>query len=88
MGRYGGVTAADKDDRMRIQVLGPADALPALGGGCGRDAAGVDDYQIGDWVGLDRGQSQVFQGLANLLAFIMIDLAAQGPYGKSLHGMV
>ena len=73
---------------MGIQALGPADALPALGRGRSRDAAWVEDHPIGVLADTDRGQSQEFQGLANLPAFIVIDLVTQGPYGKSLHGMV
>ena len=60
MGRYGGVTAADKDDRMKIQALGPANALRALDRGRSRDAARVDDHPIRVLADTDWSQSQVF----------------------------
>jgi len=64
-------------------------------------AAGIDNNQIGlfspapmrrepmlgRW-GIDLVESELFEQLSNLLAFILINFAAKSIYGKSFHNMV
>jgi len=64
-------------------------------------AAGIDNDQIGLFsparirrepilgrCGIDLVESELFEQLSNLLAFVLIDFAAKSIYGKSLHNMV
>jgi len=49
-------------------------------------AAGIDNNQIGLFFRrFDLVESEPFEQLPNLLAFILIDFAAKGIYGKSFH---
>ena len=64
-------------------------------------AAGIDNNQIGlfrpapvrreptlNRCGIDLVESELFEQLSNLLAFVLIDFAAKGFNGKSFHNMV
>ncbi len=51
-------------------------------------AAGIDNGQIGFFKRFDLVKSEPFEQFSNLLAFVLIDLAAKSIYGKSLHNMV
>jgi len=53
-----------------------------------RDAAGVDDCQLGPIAGFDLLQSEAFEQLPNLLALVLIDFAAKSIDGKSFHDMI
>ena len=52
------------------------------------NAAGIDHYQVGllGWLGVF--QAQFFEEFSDLLAFILVDFAAESAYGKSSHNMV
>jgi len=50
--------------------------------------AGVDNGKVGFFRIKNLFQAELFEKLANLLALVLIDLAAESIYGKSLHHMV
>ncbi len=71
-----GQTAADHDS-LGVMFLGQMAEVPALGG-CGvRHAAGVDDDQLRLLRGIHLPKAVGFEKLANLLAFVVVDLAAE-----------
>ena len=51
-------------------------------------AACVDNDQVRFLELLDIVESEPFEQLSNLLAFILIDFAAKGVDGKSIHNML
>ena len=51
-------------------------------------AAGIDNGQVGFFKRFDLVESEPFEQFSNLLAFVLINFAAKGIYGKSLHNMV
>jgi len=51
-------------------------------------AAGIDNNQVGFIRHFDMFESKLLEQLPNLLAFILINFAAEGIYGKSLHNMI
>jgi len=51
-------------------------------------AAGVNDNQVGFFRDFDLCQSELSEQLANLLAFILINLAAKSDYGKIFHNVI
>jgi hypothetical protein len=80
--------AADNYGGLRIEVLGFSDVLSAFGG-CGvGNTTGVDNRQVGLAGYFSLAQAELFEQLANLLALVLIDLAAEGIYGKTLHDML
>jgi len=50
--------------------------------------AGVDDNQVGLAGRFGFLQAELFEQLANLLAFVLVNFAAKGIYGKSRHYMI
>ena len=50
--------------------------------------AGVNNEKVRFIGWLDLAQSELFEQLSNLLAFVLVDFAAKGIYGKSLHNMI
>ena len=52
------------------------------------NAAGIDHNQVGFFGGLAVVQSESFEQFSYLLAFILVDLAAESSYRKSFHNMV
>ena len=52
------------------------------------NAACVDYSKVGFFGGFDRAETELFEELANLLAFVLIDFAAKSIYGKSLHNKI
>ena len=52
------------------------------------DAAGIDNKQVGFFGWFYIVESDLFEQLSNLPAFILIDFAAKSIYGKSLHNMI
>jgi hypothetical protein len=52
-------------------------------------ATGVDYYQVGMLLRrLGRTESEALQQFPNLLAFVLIDFAAQGIHSKGSHSMI
>jgi len=64
-------------------------------------AAGIDNNEVGlfspapirrepvlNRCGIDLGESEPFEQLSNLLAFVLIDFATESIYGKSFHNKV
>jgi len=51
-------------------------------------ATGIDNKQVGFLGWFYIVESDLFEKLSNLLAFILIDFAAKSIYGKSLHNMI
>ncbi len=60
-----------------IVFLGLVDQVPALGRGGVSHATGVDDNELRRVRGIDLGQSEGLQKLANLLALVLIHFAAE-----------
>ena len=52
------------------------------------NAAGVDNNQIRLVSGFDLAESEPFEQLSNLLAFVLVDFAAKSIYGKSFHNVI
>jgi hypothetical protein len=72
-----GQTAADHDG-LRVMSLGLVDEVPALGRGSVCDATRVDDNELRLIRAIDLTEPVRFEKLANLLAFVLVDLAAKG----------
>jgi hypothetical protein len=69
--------AATEDDGLWILFLGQVEQVAALGG-CGvSDRTAIDDKQLRRLRGVYVTQAGPFEKLANLLAFVVIDFAAQ-----------
>lgn len=52
------------------------------------DAAGIYDNKIGPLRCFDLVKTKPFEKLTNLLAFILINFAAESIYGKGFHNMI
>jgi len=50
--------------------------------------AGIDNGKVGILRGGNLCKAELFEKLANLLAFVLVDFTAESIYGKSLHHMV
>ena len=76
-------------DSAGTKLFGLTDSAAAFGRSCMGNAAGVDDNQVRLCrQGVNLAQAEPFQQLANLLAFVLIYLAAESIYGKSSHDMI
>ena len=51
-------------------------------------AAGVDYSEVGLFGRFGLAESELFEHLAYLLAFVLIDFAAKSIYGKSFHNKI
>jgi len=51
-------------------------------------AAGVNDDEVRFLGCVELAQSELFEQFSNLLAFVLIDFAAKGIYGKGLHNVL
>jgi hypothetical protein len=71
-----------------IELSGSSNVLPTLGRGGVSYAAGIDYHKVGLLGRLGLLKAQLFEQLSDLLALILINLAAKSIYGKSLHNMV
>jgi hypothetical protein len=69
--------AAAEDDGLRILSLGSMQQIAALGRGGVSDATCMNDKELRRLGDIDLSQSGVFEKLANLLAFVLIHLAAE-----------
>ena len=52
------------------------------------NATGIDNNQVWSMGVFGLDQRKVFEILSNLLAFILVNFAAERVYGKSLHNML
>ena len=64
---------------------GATDGLSALAGGLDGDAAGVDNPQLGRSAGVRLDQAAGAEEGRHLLAFVLVDLAAEGLNGERFH---
>jgi hypothetical protein len=87
-GLHGRQATDDDYGGTRICPLCASDVLATLGRGSMSYATGVYDRQVGPMGGSNVAQAQLFEKLSDLLAFVLIYLAAESTYGKSLHNMV
>jgi hypothetical protein len=83
-----GVAAQDQDVRAGPAADGAAERLAALGGGPSRHAAGIDHQQVGLLAGTDGSQAEPAEQLGDGLGFVLVDLAADGVNGETVHGMI
>ena len=85
VGRYRGKAPGNHDDCVRADL--PAFSnLPATLGRCNMcDAAGVDHHEVRLGVCRDGLQTKTLEKLADLLAFVLVDLAAKCFNGERLH---
>ena len=80
LGVGGGITTEDQYPGVGMVPDGPADRTAALGAGGGRDAAGVDGYDVNAVAAAPcRGaQPQGLEQGADRLRLVLVDLAAYG----------
>jgi hypothetical protein len=68
--------------------LGFSEALSALGRSSFGYAAGIDHDEVRFPGRLGLAKSELFEQLSNLLAFVLVNLAAKGIYGKGRHNVI
>ena len=68
--------------------MGFSDVLSALSGGCMGYAACIDNHKVWSLRNFSIVEAKLLKKLPNLLAFILINFAAEGIYGKSFHNMI
>jgi hypothetical protein len=73
---------------IRVCFYRPANGLPAFDGCRVGDAAGIYYYQSALFRRPGLRPTEAFEMLAYLLAFVLVDLAADSFDGKSFHNMV
>jgi hypothetical protein len=90
LGVGSGITTEDQYLGVGMAPDGPADRPAALGAGGGRDAAGVDGYDVNAVAGARtrRTERQGFQQGADRLRLVLVDLAAYGCDHEAGHGRI
>ena len=76
------VAAADTDNRIRIQLVYPANGVARFFVGNGSDRARVDDIAVAGFVKFAERMAVLEQKLLHCLRFILVDLAAKRIKGK------